>query len=100
MLVPVPVVFEVFKWLTYNVGAVAARLALGHMRVTFEIVEINLDELGELAAMLEAMPHWPGSLEDAALAYFGGRMQAMVWTYNYRDLNAFPNLQFWTPGPA
>jgi len=100
MLVPLPVAFEVFKWLAYNVGAGAARLALGRMCGNFEIVEINVDELDELTALLEAMPRWPGSLEDAALAYFGGRLQAMVWTYNYRDLKAFPNLQFWTPGPA
>jgi len=100
ILVPVPVVFEVFKWLAYNVGAGAARLALERMRGNFEFVEINLDGLDELVAMVAAIPRWPGSLEDAALAYVGGRMQAAVWTYNYRDLRAFPNLQFWTPAPA
>src|SRR5690606_7509957 len=97
ILVPVAVVFEVFKWLSYDVGAAPARLALGRMRANFEIVEVNLGTVAELAAMVDSMPRWPGSLEDAVLAYVGGRMRAPVWTFNYRDLRAFPNLKFWTP---
>ena len=97
ILVPIPVVFEVFKWLAYKVGAASARLALGRMRQNFEIVEVNRVMLAALAEMVDAIPRWPGSLEDAALAFVGGRMDAPVWTFNYRDLRAFPNLQFWTP---
>ena len=95
---PIPVVFEVLKWLAYNVGAAQARLALGRMRANFEIIEITDGILTELAALVDSMPRWPGSLEDAVLAYVGGRMHAPVWTFNYRDLRAFPNLEFWTPG--
>ena len=97
ILVPMPVVFEVFKWLAYNVGAASARLALGRMRLNFEIVEIDHAMLGELADLVDAIPRWPGSLEDAVLAFVGGRMTAPVWTFNYRDLSAFRNLRFWTP---
>ena len=96
-LVPMPVVFEVFKWLAYNVGAGPARLALTRMRENFEIIDVGPGTLAELAAIVESMPRWPGSLEDALLAHVGGRMDAPVWTFNYRDLRAFTSLQFWTP---
>jgi predicted nucleic acid-binding protein len=98
ILVPMPVVFEVFKWLAYNVGAGPARLALSRMRGNFEVIDVHAGTLAELAAMVESMPRWPGSLEDAFLAHVGGRMNAPVWTFNYRDLRAFTHLQFWTPG--
>jgi hypothetical protein len=98
ILVPIPVVFEVFEWLAYNVEAASARLALGRMRQSFEIVEVNRVMLVALAEMVDAIPRWPGSLEDAVLAFVGGHMDAPVWTFNYRDLKAFPKLQFWTPG--
>jgi hypothetical protein len=75
-----------------------ARTALSQMRLSFEIVEIDLDTLDELAKMVEAMPRWPGSLEDATLAFTCQQRNAAVWTFNYRDLRAFPNLHFWTPG--
>jgi predicted nucleic acid-binding protein len=97
ILVPMPVVFEVFKWLAYNVDAASARTALSHIRVDFETVEVNHRMLDELAEMVDGMPRWPGSLEDALLALIGGRMNVPVWTFNYRDLRAFRNLQFWTP---
>jgi hypothetical protein len=98
ILVPIPVVFEVFKWLAYNVDAASARMALDRMRQNFEIVEVNRVMLVALAEMVQAIPRWPGSLEDAVLAFVGGHMDAPVWTFNYRDLKAFPKLQFWTPG--
>ena len=92
-----PVVFEVFKWLAYNVDAASARMALGRIRLNFETVEVDHRMLDELAEMVESMSRWPGSLEDTLLALIGGRMNAPVWTFNYRDLRAFRNLQFWTP---
>jgi predicted nucleic acid-binding protein len=98
ILIPVPIVFEVFKWLSYNVNPGAARIALIHIRLSFELVDVTQDMLADLAAMVDGMPRWSGSLEDAVVAYIGGDMGAPVWTFNYRDLGAFPNLQFWTPG--
>ena len=94
---PIPVVFEVFKWLAYNVGAAPARIALGRMRLNFEIVEIDRAMLGELAGMVDSIPRWPGSLEDAVLAFVGGRMNASVWTFNYREFVAFRGLHLWNP---
>jgi predicted nucleic acid-binding protein len=98
IIVPAPVAFEVFKWLAYNVSAASARLALARMRQAYVVVHVDHVMLDELAQMVDAIPRWPGSLEDAVLAFVGGRTNAPVWTFNYRDLRAFPNLQFWTPG--
>lgn len=98
ILVPVPIVFEVFKWLAYHVGPGAARVALINMRLSFEVVDVTQDMLPDLTVMVDAMPRWSGSLEDAVVSYVGEMMNASVWTFNYRDLGAFPNLTFWTPG--
>ena len=97
VLVPVPVVFEVYKWLAYHVRPAAARAALTSMRLSFEIIEVDRGMVDELADLVESIPTWAGSLEDALLGFLGQQLNAPVWTFNYRDLQAFRNLQFWTP---
>lgn len=97
ILVPIPVAFEVFKWFSYQVGPTAARRVLRSMRLSFEIIVLDIAMLGGLEAVVNAMPLWKGSLEDAALAVLGRELRAAVWTYNYRDLAAFKDLEFWSP---
>ncbi len=97
LAVPLPIVFEVYKWLAYHVGITSARLALAVMRESFLVELLELNDLIELEAILDSMPRWSGSLEDATLAMIGLRRDVPVWTLNYRDLAAFPNLRFWTP---
>lgn len=65
--------------------------------MSFEILDVDLQVIDELADLVESMPWWGGSLEDALLALLGSQLNAVVWTFNYRDLRVFPNLQFWTP---
>lgn len=94
---PLSITFEVHKWLLYHVGVSAARSALATMRESLDIVHPDPEELGHLEALLDSMPRWAGSLEDATVALIGLRTDTPVWTLNYRDLAAFPNLRFWTP---
>jgi predicted nucleic acid-binding protein len=98
IVVPVPVVFEVYKRLAYDVGPALARRGLYYMQTSLTLVYFGPDELEILQHITDSMPWWGGSLEDAAVAMVGLARQMPAWTFNYRDLRAFPNLQFWTPG--
>ena len=99
-IAPLPIVFEVYKWLAYNASAATAQLALPRMRATLEIMHPGQEELREVTGVLDSMPAWGGSLEDAMVALAALKLDVPVWTFNYRDFAAFRNLHFWTPAPA
>lgn len=96
LLVPLPVVLEVYKWLLFEGGPDKARLALGKMREALEIVPLSLADLEALQTLTDALPGWKGTLEDANVALLGLRLGIPVWTLNYRDLGVFGRLEFWT----
>jgi len=96
-IAPLPIVFEVYKWLAYHVDLATAKRALAMARDALAIVYPAPSDLDRLEALADAMPRWTGSLEDALVAITGLSMDIPVWTLNYRDLAAFRNLRFWTP---
>ena len=98
VLAPLPVVFEVYKRLAYDVGSRLARHGLAVIRESFTVVYFDPDDLDNLQELIESMPWWGGSLEDATVAMLALERDVPVWTFNYRDLKAFTNLEFWTPG--
>jgi hypothetical protein len=100
VFVPLPIVFEVYKRLVYDTRPEIARLALAQMHNSLEIVYPGADELDEVVEILDCMPTWGGSLEDALAAVTALQFDVPVWTFNYRDLGAFRNVHFWTPAPA
>jgi predicted nucleic acid-binding protein len=100
LLAPLPVVFEVYKWLAYRTRPALARAGLERMQETIEFVYPKEDDLNEVVSVLDSMPTWPGSLEDALVAVTALWYDVPVWTLNYRDLGAFRNLHFWTPASA
>ena len=100
LIVPLPVVFGVSKWLVYEAHPGAAQLALQRMWRSLEIAYPGAAELDEGATVLAALPAWKGTLEDALVAVTGLRLSTPVWTLNFRDLSAFRNLQFWTPAKS
>lgn len=98
LIAPLPIVFEVHKWLLYQVGAPTAHAALTHMRHALELVFPNRTDFDDVSALVaELGPRWHGSLEDALVAITAVRLDLPAWTLNYRDLSAFPRLQLWTP---
>lgn len=100
LVTPLPVVFEVYKWLCYEARPDVARLGLAHMRRTLEIVYPASADMEDVSGILAAMPAWAGTLEDALVASVGLRLGIPVWTLSYRDLAAFRNLAFWTPASS
>jgi predicted nucleic acid-binding protein len=99
-IVPLPIVFEVYKWLNYDASLPVAQLALARIRETLEVAYPGSIELRDVVGVLAAMPAWGGSLEDALVALTALKLDVPVWTFNYRDFAAFRNLHFWTPAPA
>lgn len=95
LIVPLPVVLEVFKWLFFEGGPDKARVALGKMREGLEVVPLGLGELDAIQALLQALPDWKGTVEDASVALLALRLGVPVWTLNYRNLGVFPKLEFW-----
>ena len=100
LMAPLPIVFEVYKWLLYETRPEFAQAGLQRMRGGLEILypdEADLDAIDEL---LRVMPNWRGAMEDAIVALIGLKLDIPVWTFNYRDFAAFRNLHFWTPAPV
>jgi predicted nucleic acid-binding protein len=97
VLVPVAVVFEVYKWLAYHSNMQVARTALVSMRLSFDLLDTNRAMVDELSDLVNSMPWWAGSLEDALLALLATRLDAPLWTFNYRDFTGFHDLPFWNP---
>ena len=97
LVTPLPIVFEVHKWLLYQRQPAVAALSLQRMRDTLEIVYPRVADVDEIVELLATMPTWRGSLEDALVALTALKLDVRVWTMNYRDFAAFRNLQFWVP---
>lgn len=65
------------------------------MQEALEIAPLSLSELENLQTLLENLPQWRGTLEDASVALLALRLEVPVWTLNYRDLGVFTKLEFW-----
>jgi predicted nucleic acid-binding protein len=98
-IIPEPVMFEVYKRLKYSTRSLNhnAQDVLRLMLDTLEVHFMTFEALLELEFIVNSMPRWNGSLEDAALVFVAREKKANVWTFNYRDLAAFQDLEFWTP---
>lgn len=97
LIAPLPIAFEVYKWALYHAGASTARLALARMQAGLDLLYPDAVAFADVATVVEAMPQWSGSLEDALVAVTALHLTAPAWTLNYRDLSAFGRLEFWSP---
>ena len=97
LLIPLPIVFEVYKRIAYTLSVEAAHHSLEHMRDAFDLLHVGPHEFDLIEAMIAGMPWWQGSLEDATLATLALERRVPLWTFNYRDFRAFSELQFWSP---
>ena len=97
LIIPLPIVYEVNKWMLHNGGAPAARRA--EMAMEQSLTFLYIDEaLFEAVKVLQgSIPNWAGTLEDATVAVVALHHDCPVWTLNYRDLAAFQKIEFWNP---
>jgi predicted nucleic acid-binding protein len=98
IVVPLPVVFEVFKWLSNNTRRELARAWLAQIQTGAHVLFPDPADIDQVMAMLFMMHSWRGSMEDALLVVTCIKERLPLWTYNYRDFAAFKDIRFWTPG--
>jgi predicted nucleic acid-binding protein len=96
LIVPLPIIFEVFKLLAYRDSPRVARAVLEQM-MSMNVIPIGLDDVKAISIVLDKIPRWGGSLEDASAILIAQRFKCLVWTLNYRDFGSFQDLQFWNP---
>jgi predicted nucleic acid-binding protein len=97
LITPIPIIFEVYKWLLYETSPTIAQSALKVMRQSLHEVTVTSVELETLQSLVALIPNWKGSLEDAIVILYAQKLNCPVWTLNYRDFGAFTNLSFWNP---
>lgn len=95
--IPLPILFEVYKWLLYHATYNQVQIALLTMQESLEVDPLTLAHLAELTLMVQSLSNWKGSLEDASVILMAQRHQCPIWTLNYRDLGIFKGIEFWNP---
>jgi predicted nucleic acid-binding protein len=97
VLIPIPILFEVYKWLLKRVGSEPAQKTLDVIRESMQTVALSQFDFQELHEMIRVLPDWNGSLEDATAILLAKRYQCPIWTLNHQDFERFTGLEFWGP---
>ncbi len=97
LIVPVPIIFEVYKWFLHRSSPVTAKVVLLQMQSTLTPVVLSQQDIEVIYGSVAAIPSWAGSLEDASVIYIAQQHRCPVWTLNYRDFGIFQSLEFWNP---
>ena len=99
LLTPVPIIFEVYKWLLQRTRPEIAQNALKIMQSSLHPIALEQDDFDELQGMVLELTQWQGSLEDGTVLLMALKYRCPVWTYNFRDFGIFKTLEFWNPAP-
>ena len=97
LIVPMPIVFEVYKWLLYHTRVDVAQRALRTVTSLVKVTVIDVQSFQELQTTVASLNDWQGSLEDGVVVLSALQYDAPVWTYNFRDFSAFKSLDLWNP---
>jgi predicted nucleic acid-binding protein len=99
LLTPLPILFEVYKWLLQRTQPTVAHNALAVMQDSLHLLPLEQSDFEQIQDIVTELPQWQGSLEDATVVFTALRYRSPVWTYNFRDFSIFQALEFWTPDP-
>jgi len=97
VLTPLPVLFEVYKFVLREQSSRAAMTALAVISENTVTVPLSMEMFQEIYSMVRQIPDWHGSLEDASVVTVAQLYDASVWTLDYRDLSWFKSLELWSP---
>ncbi|ACB00290.1 MULTISPECIES: type II toxin-antitoxin system VapC family toxin [Cyanophyceae] len=97
IITPLPIVFEVYKFVSRRESIQAAQFLLTTLQTNTVIQTISPTDFQEIYELSIRSPQWRGSLEDASVLVVAKQMQAKVWTIDYRDLGFFEDIGFWHP---
>lgn len=99
LLTPLPIVFEVYKWLLLRTQPEVAQQTLLTMNDSLHILAMDSAAFSQLQTIVAQLPQWKGSLEDATVMLTALQYRCPIWTYNFRDFSIFSALEFWNPEP-
>ncbi len=97
LITPIPIIFEVYKWLLNRGSVSLAQKTLAVMENSLYSVTLCDADFVQLQIMIQSLSNWQGSLEDATVILVAQKYNAPIWTLNYRDFSRFKNLNFWNP---
>ena len=97
VLTPIPIIFEVYKWLLHRGGVKRAQTTLTVMYESLYPIAVGEKEFNQLRELITLLPEWQGTLEDGTVLLLAELYSSPIWTLNYRDFSRFKQLQFWTP---
>ena len=97
VLTPLPILFEVYKFVSRNESAQVAQKLLSIIQYDTVIIPISETDFATISDLVLQIANWQGTLEDASVILIAQKYQAQVWTLDYKDLSYFSNVQFWTP---
>jgi predicted nucleic acid-binding protein len=97
ILTPLPILFEVYKFVAREQSPQVAQKALSVIKEETAIVPLEMETIQTIFDLVIQMTNWQGSLEDASVVVIAQKFNALIWTLDYRDLSWFKNIQLWTP---
>ncbi|GBF79617.1 type II toxin-antitoxin system VapC family toxin [Aphanothece sacrum] len=97
VLTPLPILFEVYKFVSREASVEAAQRLLTILYQETVIVPIEGELFAEVYDLVRQLVNWKGSLEDGTVIILAEKYNAEVWTLDYRDLGYFKQIRFWTP---
>ncbi len=97
VLTPLPILFEVYKFVSRYQSVNAARTLLKIIQTETVIIPLSNSDFTTIFDLVLTTPNWQGSLEDASVIFTAQQYQAKIWTIDYQDFGFFNNLEFWNP---
>jgi len=97
LILPLPIVFEVHRWLLQQQGPELAQAVFSAIDRSFQIYILTESDLSAIKQIVLNLQQWFGTLADASVVYVAMKLDCSVWTLDYRDLSRFSKLAFWTP---
>lgn len=97
VLTPLPILFEVYKFVSRNESPKIAQKLLSVIQEETVIVTISESDFVSISDLVLNFSHWGGTLEDASVIVIAKKYQGQIWTIDYKDLGFFGDIEFWNP---
>lgn len=89
VLTPLPILFEVYKFVSRNESPKIAQKLLSVIQKETVIVTISESDFVSISDLVLNFSHWGGTLEDASVIVIAKKYQGKIWTIDYKDLGFF-----------
>jgi hypothetical protein len=80
VMIPLPVLFEVYKFVLREQSSRAAMTALSVISENTVTVPVSMEMFQEIYSMVRQIPDWQGTLEDASVVAVAQLYNTSVWT--------------------